>query len=157
MFTIFLPIYSLNLLMTLFILAPGLSKNGFIRAQQFVFQHTGADEEKLRNEFRILGYNSRYIPSIPFLLFFLFFFTFKYTIAPSIFIILHTCIHSLTVIIVHIDHSMKFESGRSAVLSVHGTTDFTIKTTVFDAAAYEEAVELPAKMAGECTTFEDGA
>ena len=61
--------------MMLFILAPGLSKNGFIRAQQFVFQHTGADEEKLRNEFRILGYNSRYTPSIPTTLFlFLFYF-----------------------------------------------------------------------------------
>ena len=40
--------------------AVGLSKNAFLRAQQFVFQHTGADEEKLRNEFRILGYSARY-------------------------------------------------------------------------------------------------
>jgi hypothetical protein len=52
---------------------------------------------------------------------------------------------------------MEFESGRSAVLSIHGTTDFSIETTVFDAAAYEEAMELPAKVHGECTTFEDGA
>jgi hypothetical protein len=43
------------------VLAPGLSKNAFLRAQQFVFQHTGGDEEKLRNEFRILGYSARYI------------------------------------------------------------------------------------------------
>jgi len=47
----FLPLFTPTSLRT----APGLSKNGFIRAQQFVFQHTGADEEKLRNEFRILG------------------------------------------------------------------------------------------------------
>lgn len=87
-----------------------MSKNGFIRAQQFVFQHTGADEEKLRNEFRILGYNG----------------------------------------------SMKFESGRAAVLSIHGTVDYTVKTSVFDPAVYEEAVELPCKTFGECTTFEDG-
>jgi hypothetical protein len=26
-----------------------------------VFQHTGGDEEKLRNEFRILGYSARYL------------------------------------------------------------------------------------------------
>jgi hypothetical protein len=51
---------------------------------------------------------------------------------------------------------MKFESGRAAVLSVHGTADFSLETTVFDAAAYEEAIELPAKLHGECTTFEDG-
>jgi hypothetical protein len=51
---------------------------------------------------------------------------------------------------------MKFESGRAAVLSIHGTDEFSLTTTVFDAAAYEEAVELPAKKAGECTTFEDG-
>lgn len=75
-----------------------------------MFQHTGADEEKLRNEFRILGYNG----------------------------------------------SMKFESGRAAVLSIHGTVDYTVKTSVFDPAAYEEAVELPCKTLGECTTFEDG-
>ena len=75
-----------------------------------MFQHTGADEEKLRSEFRILGYNA----------------------------------------------SMKFESGRAAVLSVHGTVDFSMETIVFDAAAYEEAVELPAKVHGECSTFEDG-
>jgi hypothetical protein len=43
------------------VIAPGLSKNAFLRAQQFVFQHTGGDEEKLRNEFRILGYSARYI------------------------------------------------------------------------------------------------
>lgn len=42
------------------ITAPGLSKNAFLRAQQFVFQHTGADEQKLRDEFRILGYSPRY-------------------------------------------------------------------------------------------------
>ena len=51
---------------------------------------------------------------------------------------------------------MKFESGRAAVLSIHGTEEFSLETSVFDAAAYEEAVELPAKMFGECTTFEDG-
>jgi len=90
--------------------APGLSKNGFLRAQQFVFQHTGADEEKLRAEFRILGYSA----------------------------------------------GMQFESGRSAVLSVHGTSAFTLETMVFDPAAYEEAVELPIKAQGEQTTFEEG-
>jgi hypothetical protein len=92
------------------IVAPGLSKNAFLRAQQFVFQHTGADEDKLRNEFRILGYNA----------------------------------------------SMVFDSGRPAVLSVHGTGDYSLDTVVFDPEAYEEAVELPAKVKGECTTFEDG-
>ena len=51
---------------------------------------------------------------------------------------------------------MSFESGRSAVLSIHGTEEFTLETTVFDPAAYEEAMELPAKVSGECTTFEDG-
>jgi hypothetical protein len=45
------------------IAAPGLSKNAFLRAQQFVFQHTGADEDKLRSEFRILGYNARCVPA----------------------------------------------------------------------------------------------
>mmetsp|Transcript_6717 Transcript_6717/g.11290 ORF Transcript_6717/g.11290 Transcript_6717/m.11290 type:complete len:845 (-) Transcript_6717:102-2636(-) len=90
--------------------APGLSKTGFLRAQQFVFQHTGADEEKLRNEFKILGYNA----------------------------------------------NMEFESGRPAVLSVHGTANYSLETMVFDPAAYEEAVELPVKCKGEVTSFEDG-
>jgi hypothetical protein len=35
-----------------------------LRAQQFVFQHTGADEDKLRSEFRILGYNARWVSFI---------------------------------------------------------------------------------------------
>lgn len=39
--------------------ATGLSKNAFIRAQQYVFQHTGADEEKLRNGFHKLGYDAK--------------------------------------------------------------------------------------------------
>lgn len=34
--------------------------------------------------------------------------------------------------------SMTFESGRAAVLSIHGTVEFKMDTTVFDAAAYEE-------------------
>lgn len=40
----------------------GLTMLGFSKAQLFVFKQTGADEEKLRNEFRMLGYddNLRY-------------------------------------------------------------------------------------------------
>jgi hypothetical protein len=52
--------------------------------------------------------------------------------------------------------SAKFESGRAAVLSVHGTEEFSLTTTAFDAAAYEEAMELPAKQAGECKSFGNG-
>lgn len=36
--------------------------------------------------------------------------------------------------------SMTFESGRAAVLSIHGTVEFKMDTTVFDAAAYEEVL-----------------
>ena len=66
--------------------------------------------------------------------------------------------HTLYTTLLHPGYNgaMKFESGRSAVLSIHGTVEYTVKTTVFDAAAYEEAVELPCKDTGECTTFEDG-
>jgi Ca2+-binding EF-hand superfamily protein len=35
----------------------GLTLAGFIRAQLFVFKHTGANEERLRNEFKLLGYD----------------------------------------------------------------------------------------------------
>jgi len=36
----------------------GIPLAGFIRAQLFVFKHVGADEEKLRNELALLGYDS---------------------------------------------------------------------------------------------------
>ena len=39
--------------------AKGLSKRGFIRAQLFVFERVGADEESLFREFRSLGYNDQ--------------------------------------------------------------------------------------------------
>ena len=55
----------------MYTLAPGLSKNAFLRAQQFVFQHTGADEDKLRNEFRILGYSARFVFFIAFVVIFI--------------------------------------------------------------------------------------
>lgn len=35
----------------------GLTLAGFIKAQLFVFKHTGGDEEKLRAEFKLLGYD----------------------------------------------------------------------------------------------------
>lgn len=42
--------------------APGLTKRAFIQAQEYVFQHTGADQEKLRAGFRTLGYDAKYVP-----------------------------------------------------------------------------------------------
>ena len=36
----------------------GISKVGFIRIRQFLFQNSGADETKLRTEFAALGYNA---------------------------------------------------------------------------------------------------
>jgi hypothetical protein len=34
-----------------------MSKHDFLQVQELVFQHTGADVEKLRHEFRLLGYD----------------------------------------------------------------------------------------------------
>jgi Ca2+-binding EF-hand superfamily protein len=36
----------------------GLTLAGFIKAQLFVFKHTGGDEQKLWEEFKLLGYNA---------------------------------------------------------------------------------------------------
>lgn len=68
----------------------------------------GADEEKLREEFRLLGYNK----------------------------------------------NMELDSGRFAVLSIHSTVDITLQTSPFDPKTYEEAIELPVKAKGECTSYE---
>lgn len=90
--------------------APGLSRTGFLKSQLFVFKHSGCDEGKLRNEFKILGFNA----------------------------------------------DLKYDSGRNAVLVMHGTSDFTVTAAPFDHEAYEEAVELPAIAHGDCSEFEDG-
>lgn len=79
-------------------IAPGLSLTGFLNAQLFVFKQTGADESKLRNELRILGYNP---------------------------------------------HDLTYECGRNAVLSVHGTADFTLGNQIVSCDNnYTHAVEL---------------
>ena len=56
----------------------------------------------------------------------------------------------------NISNSMQLEAGRAAVLSVHGTVDYTVSTAPFDAAAYKAAMQLPTQKHGECTTFEGG-
>ena len=90
--------------------ATGLSLAGFLKSQLFVFRHTGCDEGKLRNEFKILGFNA----------------------------------------------DLRLDSGRGAVLCVHGTVDYTLVMAPFDHEAYEEAIELPAISHGSLSEFEDG-
>jgi len=51
---------------------------------------------------------------------------------------------------------MQFEGGRAAVLSVHGTAPFRLKTQPFDAKAFEAANELPALVQGDMTELEGG-
>jgi len=90
--------------------AKGLSKLGFIRAQLFVFERVGADEESLVREFKGFGYNDQ----------------------------------------------LELYHGRSAVLSVHSSVDFSLDTLPFDPAVFEEAVELPVVEHGEVTKYEGG-
>lgn len=40
--------------------------------------------------------------------------------------------------------------GRAAVLSIHGSVDYTLESAPFDAAVYEAALALPVKALGKC-------
>jgi hypothetical protein len=48
-------------------------------------------------------------------------------------------------------------TGRGAVLSVHGTGAFALKTVLFDASSFEAANELPALALGTVCDMEGGS
>jgi hypothetical protein len=47
-------------------------------------------------------------------------------------------------------------TGRAAVLSIHGSVQYTLSSAPFDAAVYEAATTLPVKVHGECKAYDNG-
>jgi hypothetical protein len=47
-------------------------------------------------------------------------------------------------------------TGRAAVLSIHGSVQYTLSSAPFDAAVYEAAVTLPVKVHGACKVYDNG-
>jgi hypothetical protein len=47
-------------------------------------------------------------------------------------------------------------TGRAAVLSIHGSVQYTLSSAPFDAAVYEAAMTLPVKLHGECKVYDNG-